>query len=62
MHKDELTVVLVVIGIGLLILLVLGAIGLGVGGFGVRHSSGGCNYIPLVNGQPAYACSNTPPP
>lgn len=22
------------------------------------HSSGGCNYIPLVNGKPAYNCNS----
>jgi len=26
------------------------------------HRSGGCTGIPIVNGQPAYPCTNTPPP
>jgi len=54
------------------IVIVIGALVLGlavglvllvfVAGFGVgRHSSGGCNYVPLVNGTPAYNCP-TPPP
>jgi len=24
------------------------------------HRSGGCNYIPIVNGQPAYKCPGMP--
>jgi hypothetical protein len=24
------------------------------------HGSGGCNYIPIVNGQPAYKCPGMP--
>jgi hypothetical protein len=39
-----------------LAVLVLGAVG------GPSHGSGGCNRIPLVNGQPAYRCANTPAP
>ena len=31
-------------------------------GAGTVHREGGCNHIPLVNGQPAYACTNTPGP
>jgi hypothetical protein len=31
-------------------------------GVGVIHGSGGCNHIPLVNGQPAYPCANLPSP
>jgi hypothetical protein len=29
------------------------------GGVGTMRS-GGCNHIPLVNGQPAYQCSSQP--
>lgn len=33
-----------------------------LGSAGVSHPrGGGCNYVPLVNGQPAYQCP-TPPP
>ena len=32
-----------------------------LGQAGVSHRGGGCNYVALVNGQPAYPCP-TPPP
>jgi hypothetical protein len=28
--------------------------------FAPIHSSGGCNHIPLVNGQPAHPCPSQP--
>jgi len=27
---------------------------------GVVHFGGGCNHIPLVNGQPAHSCASQP--
>jgi hypothetical protein len=32
-----------------------------IGQAGVSHRGGGCNHVPLVNGQPAYACPSPPP-
>jgi hypothetical protein len=62
MHKDEFVVVMVVIGIAVLVML----LALSLVAFGAVHvstvHSGGCNHVPLVNGQPAYPCTNTPPP
>ena len=28
--------------------------------FAPIHSGGGCNHIPLVNGQPAHPCASRP--
>jgi flagellar basal body-associated protein FliL len=45
----------------LVIILVLAVVRI-VGGSGLfmQHSSGGCNHIPLVNGQPQYQCDSHP--
>jgi hypothetical protein len=44
----------------LLAVVVLFAVLMLVTGVVTFHRSGGCNFIPLVNGQPAYPCSSTP--
>jgi hypothetical protein len=62
MHKDEFTVVLVAVGIGLLLLVAIPIVLLAGAHVTTVHYSGGCNNIPLVNGQPASPCIITSMP
>ena len=62
MHKGEFVAVMVAVGAAVVLMLLL----LALVTFGAAHvstvHSGGCTNILLVNGQPAYPCTNTPPP
>lgn len=62
MHKDEFTVVLVVVGIGLLLLLAIPIVLLASAHVVTVHTSSGCSNIPVVNGQPAHSCTFTATP
>ena len=60
MLKNEFLIAMVVIAVGVALVALVALVGAGVAGVGVTHHGYGCSGIPLVNGQPAYACP-TPP-
>jgi hypothetical protein len=58
LKRSQLTLGRVVIAIVALVV-VLFVIGL-IGTMARGHTSGGCNFVPLVNGQPAHPCASKP--
>lgn len=62
MHKDEFIIAIVGLVVAVILLLGIGTFLLFASSRAVMTRSGGCNGIPIVNGQPAYPCNNAPPP